>query len=390
MSIFNSLQSKANIDFDYHYPFGRFSDAYKERKNYEHWDNALKSFKADHFFDAISSTLQFISSPVIPNVLFEKKENNIAFTIYQGSKLIKGYVNQSRFHAEAKLAKVKTLDVGFMRNLLELNFDLNYSKFCLDSDGDLTAVFDSYLIDASPHKIYYGLKEMATRVDKLDDLLVDEFLQLDEINMAHINEDKAEIKKLKCKFLRTEIGKLLAYVDEEDSELRKTPGGISYLLLALNYRLDYLLKPEGFIKEIIEQNTKDYFAANEKGIPSKNSALIRSFNEIQSRSDDQIEKEFYDSMFTFGELKPGTYRNLVDLIETELHQMDWYYQNQNPQVALSIPIYLSCYCMHTYAMDQAGKLLLQLFMEVMDYTFVSSWNEIPKFIKKWEIEQKKY
>ena len=65
-----------------------------------------------------------------------------------------------------------------MRRLIELNYDLEYSRYALDDNNTITMVFDTYALDASPYKLYYALKEIATKADKMDDLLLDEFQML--------------------------------------------------------------------------------------------------------------------------------------------------------------------------------------------------------------------
>ena len=67
--------------------------------------------------------------------------------------------------------------VPVMRRLLEMNFTLYYSRFALDNER-LCMRFESDIETANPSKLYYGLKELATKADKQDDLLVQDFSSL--------------------------------------------------------------------------------------------------------------------------------------------------------------------------------------------------------------------
>ena len=52
-------------------------------------------------------------------------------------------------------------------------------------------------MDASPYKLYFAFKEVATKADKLDDLLIDEFEVLhhtDESLLLHSSEQEKEVK----------------------------------------------------------------------------------------------------------------------------------------------------------------------------------------------------
>ena len=57
--------------------------------------------------------------------------------------------------------------------------------------------FDSEIKTANPNKLYYGLKELATKADKQDDLLVEEFSLLEALDTEHIipitNRERSEI-----------------------------------------------------------------------------------------------------------------------------------------------------------------------------------------------------
>ena len=106
-------------------------------------------------------------------------------TFYQGSKIVRGNFTNERFNAELTLAKMPQPSVPVMRRLLEMNFTLYYSRFALDNER-LCMRFESDLETANPSKLYYGLKELATRGDKQDDLLVQDFGVLQMADNEHV------------------------------------------------------------------------------------------------------------------------------------------------------------------------------------------------------------
>ena len=148
----------------------------------------------------------------------ERNESNGRFQFYQGSKIVRGNYDSEQLHAEVTLAKMPSPNVPVMRRLLEMNFNLYYSRYALDSER-LCMRFDSDIETANPNKLYYGLKELVTKGDKQDDLLVQDFTALQTIDTDHIIEIPAEEKEIKfggCKngsMIQFHILKLLTQIN---------------------------------------------------------------------------------------------------------------------------------------------------------------------------------
>ncbi|MEL6987283.1 MAG: hypothetical protein AAGK97_05585, partial [Bacteroidota bacterium] len=176
MSFLKRLFGAKNIDFDRpEFLFGRYTDAYKKDEQYDYWDKSLEEFEAENYFESYRLFFKYLKDPEKDNVKFWEENGKQFFEVLQGSKKIEGEINQKKFKAVAKIAKTDSLNIGFLRRLIEQNYGLKYSRFALDDDDDIAMVFDSYLIDGSPYKLYYALKEVAVNADKQDDVLVDEF-----------------------------------------------------------------------------------------------------------------------------------------------------------------------------------------------------------------------
>ena len=65
------------------------------------------------------------------NVKVVKEPDQHKFLFYQGSKIIRGYFNNERIEAETALAQMPQPSVPVMRRLLEMNFNLYYSRYAL-------------------------------------------------------------------------------------------------------------------------------------------------------------------------------------------------------------------------------------------------------------------
>ena len=215
--------------------FGRFTDGYKSEVKYDAWDEAIDYFEKGDYPASFRSFFSYLSDDHDSNVQYEETDDGFGFSILQGSKKITGFTNERTFKAEGKIAHASDLNIGLMRRLIESNYNLKYGRYSLDDQQNITIVFDSIVVDASPYKLYYGLKEIALAADKQDDLLIEEFDMLKPINTSHIIDLPTSEKEVKLRYLRAEIDAVLSYIKEGRLNPIQYPGGITYLLLDTIY-----------------------------------------------------------------------------------------------------------------------------------------------------------
>ncbi len=371
---------------------GRFSDAYKPTTHQKLWEESLLAFEAEKYTESIVFLMEFLKNPGHKNLEWSQDEEAVNFELFQGSKVLTGRMDKQQFRSEVKIAKTTALNIGLSRKLLERNYLLKYSRFGLDDEGHILLVFNSYTVDASPNKIYQGLKEMATQADKLDDLILDEFQDLTAINIDHILPRQEERKEREYQYLISELKKCFHEIEHGKLNIDQFPGGLSFLLLALNYKLDYLLTPEGFLMDNLEHNHKSYFGNMDREVGYRNNVFLRSFRKILERDKEDIKGEFYDVVSTFGLPAPSPHATLVQLIHNELPNMQWYKDNNHTAIALAIPYYIVGYCLFSYALPKPDMELLDLFYRILeedyfkDSAYSSGGKLVARSIKK-EVER---
>lgn len=347
--------------------FGRYSDSYKSADSYKAWDAALEKFEAKEYLASYRAFFDYLRDNNEDNVRLLETEDGIQFDIFQGSKKISGFVNNQKLKAESKVARTEKFRVAFMRRLVELNYELEYSRFALDKEGNITIVFDTYTIDGSPYKLYYALKEVATKADKQDDLLLDEFKSLKPVDVEHLEVMSHEEKEVKCDFIQQQIQQTLDNVYNGSLNKDKYAGGVAYLLLHLIYKLDYLIKPEGFMMEVLERLHRLYSTKDDKrSMAELNQTICKELKTLLDRPREEFYKEMYRVPATFGITMPVSHDRVVSLIDAELHQMDWYLDNGYDYIALSIPGFICSYCMFIYAIPHPGRELFHLYFEIME------------------------
>lgn len=368
--------------------FGRYSDAYKSKDQYDHWDQALIQFDEKSYLDAYEHFFQYLFDEEENNLSWKQTEQGFLFDIFQGSKIIRGTLDEKFIRVETKVAQIKTSGVGFMRRLVEKNYDLKYCRFALDEESHIVLVFTSFLLDCSPYKLYYALKELSTQADKIDDLLLDEFDVLKAVDADCIAEMDAAEKEVKYKFIISHIEEVLHYLEKKNIFVNEYPGGVAYLLLDLCYKLDCLTRPEGFMMESLERIHRIYFAKNTKKTVERNMNLAKEFRKLKTRSKDDFFKEMYNTKSTFGITTAVDHAKVKGFIEGEIHNMDWYVENGHPEVALAVPGYIIGYCMFNYAVPKPIRDLFILYYQVIEYDYFKDLGFSSNYLEDGKLKAK--
>ncbi len=371
MGFFDYFFSKKIPDTSPKIQFGRFSDGYKDELKYDAWDKALEQYENEEYLESYKSFFTYLLDESAGNVSYEERGGQLYFEFYQGSKKIEGIADRSKITAEAKIAKTEKLHIGFLRRLLEENYQLKYGRYALDKDNNITAIFTSHIIDGSPYKLYYGLKELAIYADKKDDILISEFETLQPINNGHVRHVEEGEKRVKFDYKNKNIKNAFDIIDNSKLNIDHYPGAESYIYLDLIYRLDYLLKPEGNTMELIDNIHNLYFQNKDKVPNQKNRIIRRELKHILNISYEAFSKEIYDVKSTFGITQPSGLERIQQFIDSEIKNMDWYYQNGHTEFALSIPSYIVGYSLFNYSMPSPMRDLFNLFYQIMEYSYFS-------------------
>lgn len=366
--------------------FGRFSDSYKEEEKYQYWDKALDLFEQQKYLDAFESFLKYLQNEQ-ENLTYAHNGDHITFELFQGSKKVTGSANKDKIIAQAKVAITSDMNIGFLRKLVEQNFTLKYSKFALDEEDTITLKFTSYMLDGSPYKLYYALKELSVNADKQDDILLEEFDSLTPVNTRHLREVSLEQKQVKFDYLQSQLESLISEITEGNLDPHKYPGGISYLILATIYKLDYLIHPEGATMESFEKIHKAYFIKDGKTAERRNHDMLKKLRHIEQRSRESFYKELYGVKSTFGITAPTSQARVTELIDDELQNMDWYIQNKHDAVGLAVPGYIIGYCLFNYAVPLPIKQLFTLYYQITEDSYFASLGFNQKFWVKDQLNK---
>lgn len=352
--------------------FGRYTDAYKSKVQLSAWDESLRLYEEGQILASIKQLLDYLKNDNADNLIIDPGTTDFQFTIFHGSKQIVCKAGDQKFRAESKVAHCKELSVGFLRKAVEYNYLLNYSRFALDGENNLCLVFDSSFAEASPYKLFYGLKELALQSDKEDDILIDEFDSLEPLQNQHIIKLSEDLLKIKLQFIKDKLSMATAQDVLGKLNPKRFQGALTYVYLSVIYSLDYLVKPEGRLLDILSRLHIKYFETPAENVETKVSLLEKGFSEIKEMSDEEISKELYEVISTFGITSPANHKTIAQFIESELQAMNWYEENKHEVVCIAICNYIAGYCHFNFAMPDFDHDLLHFYYEIMEPGYFKS------------------
>ncbi|WP_338813038.1 hypothetical protein V9L05_16995 [Bernardetia sp. Wsw4-3y2] len=354
--------------------FGRYSDAHKTLEKYDSWARSTGFFEEKNYLQAYLEFFNYLLDDNESNLNYDtvqiNKDGNVAdfkidFTLQQGSKIVRGFANSEEFVGEVKLVQVKgDLHVALGRRLMEMNYNLLYSGFSLDENGIIWIRFTTNTVDSFAGKLYNGLREIATRSDAQDDLLLNEFTnQLESIDDKHIEFLSEEHQQVKLRFLKKWIKEALDEIKKLNTE--RLASAISYMLLTLLYRIDYLLTPEGTITAILEDIHKVVFYDQNRLPVQRNDYAIKEFEKLLALSDKELVSNFYETKATFGISKPAYGQDIKEIIEKQLQAASWFDKNEQQEFTPFVFEYIAGYCLFNYGLPRPTKEFLHLYFQII-------------------------
>lgn len=347
--------------------FGRYSDNNKSLAKTKRWFEAEDLFKAKKFNESIEAFFDYLRDEEADNVQLKKEGAFYSFEIYQGTKIVKGLINEQEITASVSLARMEKPSVPVMRRLLELNYSLYYSRYALQGDK-LCMLFDTPKDTASPNKLYYGLKEIATKADKQDDLLITDFNTLQAVDDSHVTFFPEQETETKYRYFQHWIQSTLKRVEELNQD--SFSGGIAYLLLTLLYRIDYLITPEGKLLNEIERINNLYWSnKEEKTSVERNQILKDAFHKLLAWPKEEVVKYFYRSRASFAITMPKPHSAIADSIHSANENMYWYRDNNYADIAIAVMEYGLAYAQYSYSLPKPLSDFFDMMMEINNPIF---------------------
>lgn len=348
--------------------FGRYTDSNKSSFQLEEFTKAKNEFEAKNYLKSFQHFFEYVGDKNIGNVFCNVENEHLSFEIIQGSKIIKGCGDNEYLSAEAKVvAFEEKLSVAIMRRLMMLNYNLKYGMFAIN-EQEVVMKFKTSVLDASPNKLYAGLKEIATYADKQDDLLINEFSNLQSVDQQHVIAIPEHEKGVMFKYLHKWINETLERVEKLDES--KYSGSISFALLSLAYKIDYLLTPEGILTSALEK-VQSVYGRKDLDIVQRNYEMKKEFGKILEISKEDVYKSLYNVKATFGIVAPAHFKQVADFIFEESKKVISYQQNNELDTVKDIYEYIAGYCLFYWGMFKPLKELIAFYLHLRNTDYLT-------------------
>ncbi|HQI70000.1 MAG TPA: hypothetical protein PLT47_04570 [Bacteroidales bacterium] len=391
--VFSSSDNAANekTSVSNNVAVGRYTEINKKAAQTEYWKKSQDDFSQKRHLDAFDKLLHYMLNPAVENIKINRRDGALNFEMLQGSKIIFGKADENNFSAEARIACYDRPSVAFLRKLMNMNYVLQYNRFAI-KDDIIYLKFDSKTIDASPNKVYYALRELALKCDKIDDNLVGEFEMLHAIDNGHTVDIPENLKEIKYKYLHRWIDEALNKISTLNED--RMSGGISYILLALLFRIDYLLQPQGVFFEDIEKINGIYNAKDNKSTLERNRLMIEELKRVNGKSKEEIFKNLYEVKITFGYVPATSHKQFYEFILEQFKNTNWYYDNRYPDIVTCIYEWIIGYSLFYYGLFPPTYDFLKLAYTVMQPAYFAEmgaplnlWNQANSTFNKTAIEK---
>jgi len=344
--------------------FGRYSDNNKSYKKTQSWYIAEDRFKEKNYTEAFAAMFDYLRDDVEDNVRFRADGRSFTFDITQGSKRVQGECDGEKITARVPLAIMETPATAVMRRLLDMNFNLYYSRNAMDEHNTLYMIFDSDVSSASPNKIYYGLRELATKADRQDDLLLADFSSLKAVGTEHIQQLSEQELSIKYNWFRKWIQDALNNAAELNQD--SFSGSIAYLMLTLVYRIDFLITPEAKLLSQMEQIHSIYWDKKEEvTLVERNQMMKEAARKLLDITREEFAASVYRSKSSFAISAPGPGDKIREHVINANGDSRWYIENKYPALALVLNEYGIMYNQFIYSMPRVLTDLATIYMGVM-------------------------
>lgn len=366
--------------------FGRHSDNNKSLERTRLWYQSEDLFKQKDYQQSLRHFFDYLRDEKAGNLSLESRKSGpgYAFELVQGSALVQGHWDQEQLVAQVPLVRMVRPQTAVMRRLLDLNYHLNYTQGALDDQGTLFLLFRSSLEAASPQKMYFGLRELAIHADRQDDLLLSDFGELRAVPPRVIESLPVEELEVKYRYFRRWIQETLDLVEKKNPDSAAT--AISYLLLGLLYRINFLLAPDGKLLAELESIQTKFWETRETRSPiQRNKDLKTAIRKWLDLSPQEFSRSLYRSVATFSAVLPPHASKLKEIFINAARDAVRFREEKDRDTAWRVAEYAILYPHFLFSLASIQTGLTQVLMSIWHPDFFQDLGlKHPYYLKEKE------
>lgn len=341
---------------------GRYTDAYKSAPQLRAWERAISYFSEGHYLKSFQHLLFYLHDPLEQNIHWvTDRDGHFSFELYQGSRRISGQLGTLECEVRTTIGHGGELDEALFEELLHANYRLRNCSFGLEEDGRVILRFRLPAAEADPHRLYASLRELALESDDSDDRLAAAHPALQSLREPHVREKSPEEIALRIDWFRKETGALLQRYRAEEERHRRYPGGFSFMVLATLYKIEFLLSPQGQLRDAIAAMHQEYLSRRGADPGATLDQWMSWLEALGLLGDEHLQHEFYDVTATFGQVETISNGRLREILLGQVREMDSWTSGGCSDYASQIPGFIMGYCLYRYALPGIVRDLFALY-----------------------------
>ncbi len=296
--------------------FGRFAESMETEEQEELYDTAQELYENGQHKEAYATFFEYMKLFGGPAVKCQLDEYNdeLNFTIIQGTKTVTGTITDNEVHASAVIAKCSNVSVALMRYLLGECSALVYSKFGIENN--LIVICQKCPIrDMSPAAFKDMLSEISQAANSAAEFIAREFPSEVEPYNTNLVELPSHEVSLKVRYMREWIKETFDLVESTTNE-----GVRSIIILRLVFKVMYLISPEGALLNKFNSILDIYgeYNPDDDNSTEINYRMLSELEDVLRMNDRVIRESIYLTYAVFPVL---CYRPFMELTEAVAGQL---------------------------------------------------------------------
>ncbi len=376
MALFNKFFKKSSTDDKVILPdveFGRYLSCNKSPSLNRKYNESLRLYNEGKYKESVDVLMDYLNDSTQQNVVSSQFNNQKEYKIFQGIQKVHLEIIDDEINIYARIGRYEQISPSLFRYILSKNYNFHYSSYAINNN-EIILKSNSKISETSPEKLFFVLKEVAMNSASDSESFIREF----DLNVnidAPLTTEK--FSNVKIKYLKLWISDTLAIIEKMDQE--KDLVIISYYLLTLLFRIDFLLVPEGEVKQLLNKSLISY---NQKSLSStaRLDSIKVYLNEVLKLPSADLINSFVKHKYTFSIIEASSHKQVYEFI---LKQLD---ENSKLTSRPSDKSYTAClneyiigYCMYYFGVYPATKKLITLIYNVLHPEFFREMGLVNNF-----------
>ncbi len=220
--------------------------------NSDYWGTVIKTYESKQYLDTVYATLDYIQEGLSEKALDPEKTK---YSLPHGSIIVNLEIKDSHIYIDAPFLRIPAkYIIPLMRQVAELNFGtLVLAQIKLEGN-EIHFRYDSPIELCEPFKLYRVIEEICIQADANDDVFIEKF-GAERYAVMQVEPFSQERVNLAYEKFRAYLQDAIQYHEYFITRRFDSFGWDAYYIAFT--KIDYFMRPQGFLKSEIEKAVKE-------------------------------------------------------------------------------------------------------------------------------------